>query len=426
MSRSSEWKIKIDDESRIQALVVFFWIYPSIITSMVNFGGRLLGIDETAKAVILNMVLGFVILVCLPAITRNIKAQHVMFFMFVVLVCVLSYVMFPQNSAQMDKYIMSFLLSVFPLFFLGVLVAKAKIPYGALLAFSRAVIVLMLLVYLFYSGVDASEHEMGRAYGVLPSLMLVSYSFIRERKLLDLFFTVVGAVFLLMCATRGPILLYCIFMVIQLFSISMKYRWISVALFAAVIIIAGTPLGTGLITGVAQTFAARGFNTRIFEMFLQGYIIDDNGRDYLTEVVMEMAREHPLVGNGILSDRRATLQLSWVSGVGEYVHNIVYELWCDFGFIIGTVLLIVLGWKIIQTYKNYSDRELKIIFMIWGFSYAGKLFMSNSFLEEPGFWLCIGMCFECTRIKRRIRWRTKTDDENRYDINTITDMRSLS
>lgn len=415
---SSKWKVKINNESRIQTLVVFFWIYPSIISSIVSFCGRFLGIEDAAQDVILKVIIGLVILVCLPAIVENIKARHILFFVFVVLVCILSYVFFPENAAQMDEYILPFIFGVFPLFFLGVLVDKAKIPYGALLEFSRAIIVLMVLVYLFYSGVDASEHEMGRAYGVLPSLMLVSYSFIRERKILDLFFTAVGAVFILLCATRGPILLYCIFMVIQMFSIDMKYRWISVALFAAVIIIVGTPLGTGLITTVSQLFETRGFNTRIFEMFLQGYIADDNGRDYLTDVVMEMAHEHPLIGNGLLSDRRATLQLSWVSGVGEYVHNIIYELWCDFGFVIGTILLIILAWKMIKTYKDYSETGLKIIFMIWGFAYVGKLFMSDSFMEEPGFWLCIGMCFEGARLKKTRR-RTRIKNQNEYDVDTI-------
>ena len=190
------------------------------------------------------------------------------------------------------------------------------------------------------------------------------------------------------------------FVLLQLLLVSGKHKKLYIFLLGLMAVFALSPLGIQLITSIMERFARRGFNVRIFEYLLSGNIMDDNGRDYLTEKVMDMISQRPLIGNGLYSDRLATSSLSWLVGEGSYVHNIVYELWCGFGYIVGSLLLIALIWMVVRTWKNEKNTTFRIIFLSLIITHAGRLLVSSSYLELSGFWICVGLCFESSCKKK--------------------------
>ncbi len=387
--------LKTDNESRLQTLFMFYWIYGSLITSAVNFGARFLGLSDYTdliRAVLVVAVLFYVS----PAIAKFIKVRHLVFYMAVILVYGLTFVLFPENTKWLQDNFINFTFCVLPFIFLGFILSKMQIPYHTLVICSRLIIVMMILVYLFYSEIDITAHEMGRAYGVLPSLMLVTHSFLKRWNWPDFINVVIGGVFLLMCATRGPILCYLVFVLVLIFMEVEKHRKLYMLLLIAVVVLGFSPIGITLLEAVMTRFSRAGFNVRIFEYLLAGNITDDNGRDYLTEKVFELISNRPLIGNGLYSDRLATSSLPWLAGEGSYVHNIIYELWCDFGYVIGSLLIVIFVYLAMKAYRNTSkNMNLRGILLILLFSYVFKLLMSSSFLNEPGFWICLGMCYEC-------------------------------
>lgn len=389
-------KIRTDNEARLQALLVFYWAY-GLITSVINFASGLIGLSEYS-GLFCGVLTAVMVLYSFQAILRYIRFRHLAFYATVMLVYGLTFIVFPENTKWLQENILEFAFLILPFFFLGVMLDKIQIPIGILIRISRIIIVFMFLVFLFYSVIE-TDHEMGRAYGVLPSVMLVTHSMLKKWNVWDFTAMIVGGIFLLMCATRGPILLFVIFVLLQLFLISKKHRVLYIILLGLVLILGLSPLGTQLIQNVMLRFSEGGFNVRVFEYLLSGDFMDDNGRNYLTDRVFAMINERPLMGNGLYSDRLATSSLAWARE-GSYVHNIIYELWCDFGYILGSLLVLVLIWMIVKTYKNISDNgNLKVLFIVLALCFIGKLFVSSSFMDEVGFWLCIGICFEAIKKK---------------------------
>lgn len=395
-NKSLKIKIRTNNEARLQTLFVFYWTY-GLITSVINFAAGLIGRSEYS-GLFCGVLTAVMVLYSLQAILQYIRFRHLAFYATVMLVYGLTFIVFPENTKWLQENILEFAFLILPFFFLGVMIDKIQIPIGTLIRISRIIIVFMFLVFLFYSVIE-TDHEMGRAYGVLPSVMLVTHSMLKKWNVWDFAATIVGGIFLLMCATRGPILLFVIFVLLQLFLISEKHRTLYIILLGLVLVLGLSPLGTQIIQNVMLRFSEGGFNVRVFEYLLSGDFMDDNGRNYLTERVFAMINERPLMGNGLYSDRLATSSLAWARE-GSYVHNIIYELWCDFGYILGSLLVLVLIWMIVKTYKNISDNgNLKVLFIVLALCFIGKLFVSSSFMEEAGFWMCIGICFEAIKKK---------------------------
>lgn len=390
-------KIKITRESKIQFLLIYFWIYSSLISYTLVFCCRILGISDETAHIIITIVTILAVVSTIDSWMRLLKLRQIVFYFLVLLVYLMSYKLFPLNEIYLDENFATFFLSVVPLFFLGCMVDKVQVPYLTLLRFSRIVIVFFFIVLLFFSVTETGDHDMGKAYNCLPSIMLVSYSALKGRKGIDVGFMILGALFLVICATRGPILLYVIFMLFQSTFFSRKLRYLYMTFLVGIFLIFISPLGFAIIEGLAAVMEKLGFSARIFELLLSGDLADDNGRSWLTDSVQDMIQKHPLFGNGIFSDRRATESIALVRGEsrGIYVHNLLYEVWCAFGYLLGTVLLLLLLICIIKTFmRTETYHNFKIIALIFLLSYVGRLFMSGSFMIEPGFWFCVGLFYE--------------------------------
>lgn len=396
--------IKVNNETRVQMLLIYFWIYPSFISYGLTYAFGLIGIYSQDVHILINVLTACVVILAFSAYIKYIKFRHLVFYFLILGFYMLSYRIYPENAAIMDDNTFNFFIVTLPLFFLGTMIDKVKIPYNTLVSLSRLAI-LLFLVSIFLSSADVADHDMGKAYSCLPSAMLISHNALKNRKTVDMVFLVFSIVFLIMCATRGPILLYAIFMLLQLSFIKKKYRYLYIGLLLFALIFFVSPLGMILVEAILSFLEKMGYNTRIFELLLSGNLTYDNGRNWLYDATLEMIQREPWFGNGIFSDRRATGAIGiGANGVGIYVHNIIYEFWCDFGYILGTALLLLIVLCVIKIVRiKASDENFRLLFMILVISYIGKLFMSSSFLEESGFWLCIGLCFEVA-IKRK-RWK---------------------
>lgn len=403
----NNFTIILNKESRIQLLIIYFWIYSSIISYGIVYGCRLIGFNSDEAQIVIRILTVIVVIVALKSCLQLIKLRHILFYLLMFGLYLFSYKLFPENSAIMDDNISLFFLSVLPLFFLGTMLDKVKIPYETLVTLSYYVIVLFLVSVLFLSSGDVADHDMGKAYNCLPSVMLVSFNVLKKRKGRDFIFMALGVILLLLCATRGPILLYAIFMLFQLPLIERKYRYLYIGLLLAMIVLFVSPVGMILVEAISLLLNNFGFNTRIIDLLLTGDLTYDNGRSWLYDATFAMIEAQPWRGNGIFSDRRATGAIGiGENGIGVYVHHIIYEFWCDFGYILGTALLVIIAFSILTTLKKHkTDTNFKVFFLIFVISYMGKLFMSSSFLIEPGFWLCIGACFEGIRNEKRRKIR---------------------
>ena len=159
-------------------------------------------------------------------------------------------------------------------------------------------------------------------------------------------------------------------------------------LFAAVITFVSSSLFDSAVLWLYMMAQKVGLSIRIFDKILGGSQGGTSGRDLLTEKLMVSVKEHFLFGTGLCSDRVL---------VGTYAHNILVELWVDFGVIIGTVLLAWMVYTFIQSLCKVSNTEEKGLIVTLICASFMKLFLSSTYLDTAFLFLLIGLCVGTNR-----------------------------
>ena len=126
-----------------------------------------------------------------------------------------------------------------------------------------------------------------------------------------------------------------------------------------------------------------GLSIRIFERLMGGEITESAGRDRIREQLLEAIQKRPLTGSGLYSDR--------VLLGGGYSHNIVLELWIDFGIILGTLLLAAMILVLFRGYIKAANKNEKGMILSLIFTSLFKLIFSGSYLNESFLFLAFGL-----------------------------------
>lgn len=132
----------------------------------------------------------------------------------------------------------------------------------------------------------------------------------------------------------------------------------TVALFLSLLLFCGDNL-IKIIGWLSRLVENLGMSTRIFDLFLEGEIVNSTGRDRLAEKVITAILQEPIWGYGIMGD--------WVITGNIYVHNIFLEMWCQFGLILGTIILaVVIGLPLYVMFKYLRKKDVFLfMFMLF-------------------------------------------------------------
>ena len=127
-----------------------------------------------------------------------------------------------------------------------------------------------------------------------------------------------------------------------------------------------------------------------------GDVFSDSGRGDILDFAKNIIKERPW-GSGFGSTR-------YILGVfgykyGNYPHNIFYEFWCDYGVIVGTILLIVLIISMFKTFRRKDVNEsatalFEICFFSTGFLI---LIFSSSYIFSPLFFAMLAIMQNITK-----------------------------
>lgn len=138
--------------------------------------------------------------------------------------------------------------------------------------------------------------------------------------------------------------------------------------------------------------------SRVLAKIEEGEFMTSEGRDKIDVVLTDAIWDNLFIGSGLFADRYYLKK----NGMTGYAHNIVRELWCDFGVIFGSVILIVIIVGVFRLYK-IRDIDFHRVFLILLPNGFFKLIISDSFLICLEFWAIIGLMFNSysrCRIKK--------------------------
>ena len=339
---------------------------------------------------------------------HSIRASVHFFDFFVYLLClvvlILSPMLYPKTQVLYEENFEAFAFSVLPFLFIGLMIDYKRdflnlrfvARLGIFVQLFLQICMIMGLVDTELGTEDSLGEQMEAAYQLLFPILILYISISREFTVIDFVLAFIGTVLLFMMGARGPIVVYGIFVMgyFVYFKQYQKYiylkKGIVIALFGLfyyylnVIILAFLPLALQL-----------GFSTRVFDSILDDRMVNINessDRDAFYGNVLREIQNDDGFGHGWLSDRLFTPD-------GMYVHNFELEVLCQFGYIFGGAILLVLFILFFRSYvscKKERTIEFWYVMLCSGFF---ALQFSYSYVKYPMFFVLVGFLISNKNIK---------------------------
>ena len=235
----------------------------------------------------------------------------------------------------------------------------------------------------------------GRFLGdVLPEYMTFSYNlllptaFLMLRCILNfrwyrLLLSGMGSIIILIAGCRGALvgligslILYVFF--VGKIPVKNKSRAILILIILALVVLA---FYNQILSFIAQTLDSLGIGSRTIGMLLDASITSDSGRGKYQATVWENLN---IWGHGLWGDRELLY--------GHYVHNLFLEILCDFGLLLGPIILVGLISLLHRGFKRADETKSVLLCALFSTGII-KLIFSGSFLNiEPALYVLIGLC----------------------------------
>lgn len=384
---------KLTAENFFTFFLILFWGQDILFSYVKAVFMRVPLVNYFAEYIIPFTMLTFLLL-SVPYFAKAIFPADILFTAVVVIIVLLDIIIFPENESLMALS-GTFFVSVFPLYFIGLRFEPSK-HFKIIYVMSIINVWAFATYYLFIGGspVDGAqagnESFMGRAYVLLPQLLVTILGFLRKKNLLNTITGIMGIVLLLMCGNRGSVVLMLLFVLLNFLFNAEKMR---VHMYVGAVSLFGVfaYYYEALFALMTQLFIKLGMSVRVFERLTDGSFFESNGRNAIIEKLKVAIWDNPFIGYGLCSDRTIT---------GSYAHNYAYELWTAFGVILGSILLIATIAVIVGAWFKSKDVESRGVLLVLTCVGFLKLFISSSFLLEGLFFMLVGYCVKLLRMNK--------------------------
>lgn len=401
-------------------LLVFLMSFSSVLTLVT--GSVRLFIPNTYKIDVLFVygLLGLLILLAIPQILRRVKVSNLLTISATFCVFVAS-VFFKYHDTDLFMAVLpDIVIRCIPMFIVATTVKHYENLF-AKLHMAAYVIVFAQLgnVSVFNAGVLQATYSQYIAYLVLPATCILVAAMFRRFNVADLIVSIISIVFLLMTGARGPVVVAISFIFAMICLMPMrKLKKISLGVVFVGAIVVVVLFYREIALFLISVSEELNFSTRIFQKILEGGFLDSSGRDAITEHTLELIRQHPMFGVGMLNERVyiANSSNSFVDVEGFYPHNVFLELLVQFGIPLGTILIIsLLALFGVQPLlmRNVEKKRVFLLFLFIGFL---PLFVSGSYLNSVNFYLLLGFSLNREKFSFRTRERIIYDKQDSEEL----------
>ena len=215
------------------------------------------------------------------------------------------------------------------------------------------------------------EYSMSVSYALLLPMASL-YDRHRWYSLLATMFLFIVA---LLVGSRGAVVIFAFYVVF----VNLCYRkfTILVLLLAAIAFVVFLP-------DIMNLLDSLGITSRTLDHLVQGQITDDTGRSELHSAVLDRFKESPLIGIGMWGDRVVLSRM--------YCHNVLLEIFVDFGLLLGPVILVSLFSILGVTYYVIKPSERKALIRFFILMILPLMF-SRSYLTDQLFGVYCGIVY---------------------------------
>ncbi len=332
----------------------------------------------------------------LPYFLKKLKIFDYLFYAIILVVYLLNFAIYPENTELLIDRAYSFLCLVLPVYFIGRLINVENVEKG-LATISYLVIYIYALYYLFYIGgvsnADSDiDYNMSASYHILPHALLVLWQMMKRFSAFNILTSLLGILMILSFGTRGPLVCIISFVLIYVLFIAKFRHQILLKTIIASIGVLFLMFLNPIMLGIQYLLMSIGMSTRITDLYFESSLDKSLGREYIQDTLYNVMRsENYFWGHGILSS---------YNYIETYPHNLYLELVFSFGYIPGILLLLLLTTMFIVAYKKFKNTDIRSFLCVLMCASVIKLFMSGSFLDESLLFLFIGYCLKIKFIAK--------------------------
>ena len=229
---------------------------------------------------------------------------------------------------------------------------------------------------------DAQPEYMSFSYNLLLGTTFSTIYFFEKRKVLPLIAAIIGVLLIFFVGARGPLACYLfgvgVYYLMSKASTTKKLFLIFLFLSVGVIVIV---LWEQMLLTLKSFVDSLGISSRTIDLLLSGEISSTSGRGEIQQKIIE---GFTLFGRGLYGDR--------VVGENHYSHNLIIELISQWGFLLGTMIVVALGVLFIRGFRT-KNNSLRLIILVFFSTSVIKLMLSESYLaHNAAFFALIAAC----------------------------------
>ena len=372
---------------------MMFYVFASLVwtqgTLFVYFKSvmrRLPLFGSISDDIIIPFIIVLLIAISIPYMLKKLRITDVGLYVGILLIYCFSYLLNTDNADFLSENAGLILLNTVPVYFIGSSIQEEKM-IDLFYKLSLCSIVCMF-IYNNVIGLLEQNEYMSEAYRLLPHICLVIYYAINKPRVLNIALSLIGLIMLISYGNRGTVLLVALFIVACLFFFR-TYKHKGIIRFLLI-----TPMALlvafsdHILLWLVEIVGNMGMSTRAIDLFLEGEFFLSESRNNLKDIMWIGIMEKPIFGYGIAGDRCL---------VPLYAHDILYEMWASFGLLFGTIIIIGIVVLIYRAIKRTNSEKSKVFIWLLVCCSFIKLFISSTYLNEPLFFLMLGMCLSVIR-----------------------------
>lgn len=224
------------------------------------------------------------------------------------------------------------------------------------------------MINYFRGAFIIETYSMNISYG----LLLPMFSLYSAKNKYSMIAAFLLFIMTLAIGSRGAAIVFVLYLSIDSFFSYRKYFVLITTLASSVVFL--LPLFLEFLRGF-------GFQSRTLSLLLEGNIDQTSSRDYIYEQMQQVFWESPFKGIGLFGDRFY---------LGGYCHNIILELYLNWGCIVASLLILSYLYNAIFIYVR-SDSDNRKILVKYTIICLGPLMVSSSYLTNYNFGIYIGI-----------------------------------
>lgn len=355
----------------ILSLTAFIPVILLTLQVLVN-GLHILTYEQTRK---INIIISAVFaIIAMIIIIKRKPILLISTYFIVFLLLLLTMHIYPENTPYINDKSFNLLFVNIPVFLSISAVNEINTLKRVMLKISYMTFIIGLIYTLFSLAVSTAllSYNMSFSYFLLlPALVFAS-----KQDILHSILFLITLFIIILFGARWPLLISLFYFIfINIFNSKNKRNTILNFIVVVVILL--------IANSIFKIYDLQLESSSRTLRIMQDGFFDDSGRRNIYQIIWNSIMEGPFFGYGLFSDRVILPR-------GAYSHNVFLELFHNFGFLVGGIIIAILIWKMIKILYNGNGQE-RIFFMIFIFYGFLPLFISSSYLIDSKFWILLGV-----------------------------------